>query len=115
MIAPFVLMTVLFFRAVTLPNAGEGIRYYILSMDFGKLFSPETWGVACGQILFRYLRSCRGPGNLRDINSNPTTSSCSYRKGLLLPQPQRHSLNCGLMIICGDHLNCGLMIICGDL
>ena len=48
---PFLLLVVMFFRAVTLPGAGKGLEYYT-RFDTDKCFDPEVWALACGQILF---------------------------------------------------------------
>ncbi len=50
-LAPFFLMAILFFRAISLEGAGAGIAYY-LTPNIVKLFDPRTWSAACGQILF---------------------------------------------------------------
>eukprot|EP01061_Rhynchopus_euleeides_P007675 TRINITY_DN1673_c0_g1_i1.p1 TRINITY_DN1673_c0_g1~~TRINITY_DN1673_c0_g1_i1.p1 ORF type:complete len:760 (+),score=340.57 TRINITY_DN1673_c0_g1_i1:131-2410(+) len=49
---PFLLSIVLFFRAVTLPGALEGIEAYVGTWDFDKLREPQIWTDAVGQIFF---------------------------------------------------------------
>ncbi|CAD5123410.1 DgyrCDS11761 [Dimorphilus gyrociliatus] len=48
---PYVVLLILFFRAVTLDGAGDGIKYY-LSPQWEKLATPKVWADAAGQIFF---------------------------------------------------------------
>ncbi|XP_063055804.1 sodium-dependent dopamine transporter [Engraulis encrasicolus] len=48
---PYVVLTVLLIRGVTLPGASAGIKAY-LSVDFYKLLKPQVWIEAATQICF---------------------------------------------------------------
>ena len=39
--APYLLMTILFVRGVTLPGAAEGLKYYVVPV-WGKLLDPQV-------------------------------------------------------------------------
>ena len=49
---PVLLITILLFKAVTLPGAGAGIDFYLGKFDASELYNGELWSAACGQILF---------------------------------------------------------------
>jgi len=48
---PWICLFILFIRGITLPNASEGLAYY-LTPDFTRIFDPEIWLLAYGQIFF---------------------------------------------------------------
>lgn len=48
---PYICLTAFFIRAVTLPNAGTGISYYV-TPDFSALGNPVVWQRAATQIFF---------------------------------------------------------------
>jgi len=48
---PWICLLILFIRGITLPNAIDGLAYY-LTPDFSKIFDPEIWLLAYGQIFF---------------------------------------------------------------
>jgi solute carrier family 6 GABA transporter-like protein 1 len=49
---PIVMLFVLLGRSVSLPNAIDGIRYYVAEWHSEKLGTGDIWQAACGQIFF---------------------------------------------------------------
>eukprot|EP01062_Namystynia_karyoxenos_P064828 TRINITY_DN5795_c2_g1_i1.p1 TRINITY_DN5795_c2_g1~~TRINITY_DN5795_c2_g1_i1.p1 ORF type:complete len:867 (+),score=256.58 TRINITY_DN5795_c2_g1_i1:83-2602(+) len=56
---PFLLALILFFRAVTLDGAGDGVHAYLGKWDWDLLREPEMWTDAMGQTFFT-LSVCFG-------------------------------------------------------
>lgn len=48
---PYVILTIFLIRGVTLPGAGEGLKY-LFKPDFSKLWNINVWVDAVQQILF---------------------------------------------------------------
>jgi len=51
-IFPYVMITALIIRGVTLPGAMKGLEFYILHVDMKKLLTMKTWIAASSQALF---------------------------------------------------------------
>ncbi|VDM60130.1 unnamed protein product [Angiostrongylus costaricensis] len=50
--SPYLIIAMLFFRAITLEGSGEGLYYYMGKPDFSKLTEHQTWSAALVQICF---------------------------------------------------------------
>jgi solute carrier family 6 amino acid transporter-like protein 5/7/9/14 len=50
---PFIVITALFIRGVTLPGSGNGISFYV-TPQWDKLASPGVWGDASSQIFYSF-------------------------------------------------------------
>ncbi|XP_061577104.1 sodium- and chloride-dependent GABA transporter 2-like [Cololabis saira] len=69
---PYVMMVVLLIRAITLPGASGGIRFYLYP-DVGRLSDPQVWVEAGSQIFFSYaicLGSLTALGSYNKYNNN---------------------------------------------
>uniref|UniRef100_H3D0C9 Solute carrier family 6 member 12 n=1 Tax=Tetraodon nigroviridis TaxID=99883 RepID=H3D0C9_TETNG len=80
---PYLLLFIIFIRGVTLPGAGEGVRFY-LTPDFSKLAdpnSPQVWADAGTQVFFSYA-VCQGV--LTSLGSYNKYNNNCYRDCLAL-------------------------------
>uniref|UniRef100_A0A673BEN7 Transporter n=1 Tax=Sphaeramia orbicularis TaxID=375764 RepID=A0A673BEN7_9TELE len=71
-IFPYLLLFILFVRGVTLPGAGEGIKYYFMP-DISRIGDPHVWCDAVREVLFSYA-VCHGVftamGSYNKYNNN---------------------------------------------
>ncbi len=72
---PYLLITVLLIRAVTLENASEGLVYY-LKPNMTRLQDGQTWLDAATQVMFTYSL---GIGNMAALGSYNTYNHNFFR------------------------------------
>ncbi|XP_049616193.1 sodium- and chloride-dependent betaine transporter [Syngnathus scovelli] len=77
---PYLLLIILFIRGVSLPGAGEGLKYYLLP-DISKMRNPEIWLDAGTQVFFSYAVS---QGVLTSLGSYNKYNNNCYRDCLVL-------------------------------
>ncbi|KAL7640589.1 UNVERIFIED_CONTAM: hypothetical protein RMT77_008864 [Armadillidium vulgare] len=77
---PYVLMVILFFRGITLPGAGTGIKYYLIP-DIEKLKDVNVWLEAVSQVFWSYALVL---GSLVALGSYNRFDNNCYRDSLLL-------------------------------
>ncbi|XP_071797325.1 sodium- and chloride-dependent GABA transporter 1-like [Asterias amurensis] len=76
---PYVLITILLIRAVTLENASEGLIYY-LKPNMTRLQDGQTWLDAATQIFFSYSL---GLGNMAALGSYNAFNHNFFRDGVI--------------------------------
>lgn len=91
-LAPYVVLTILLVRGVSLPGAADGIRYY-LTPEWHKLRNSKVWIDAASQIFFSL-----GPGfgTLLALSSYNKFNNNCYRDALLTS-----SINCLTSFLAG--------------
>ena len=67
--APYLLMTILFVRGVTLPGAAEGLKYYVVPV-WGKLLDPQVGLRHAFFLISKLLRRDILYGNFRLLFGN---------------------------------------------
>lgn len=78
---PYVMLTILLIRGVTLPGAWDGIYFYIYP-NFDKLKQPKVWAAAAVQIFFSMTP---GYGVLTTMSSHNKFRSSSMRTAKIVP------------------------------
>ncbi|XP_072039486.1 sodium-dependent proline transporter-like [Amphiura filiformis] len=77
---PYIVLTVLLIRGVTLPGSANGILYYI-KPDFNKLLEGKVWRAAANQVFFSYGAAWGAMHTLASYN--PFNNNC-YRDALVI-------------------------------
>ncbi|XP_042859910.1 sodium- and chloride-dependent glycine transporter 2-like [Penaeus japonicus] len=78
---PYVMLTILLIRGMTLPGAWDGIYFYIYP-NFDKLRQPKVWAAAAVQIFFSMTP---GYGVLTTMSSHNKFRSSSMRTAKIVP------------------------------
>jgi len=64
---PYVLLTILFFRGITLPGAGNGIKFFIYP-EWSRLSDLKVWADAASQMFFGLGPGWGGIVNMASFN-----------------------------------------------
>ncbi|XP_061663815.1 sodium- and chloride-dependent betaine transporter-like isoform X1 [Syngnathoides biaculeatus] len=77
---PYLMLILLFLRGVSLPGAGEGLKFYLLP-DFGRLGDLDVWFDAGTQVFFSFAVS---QGVLTSLGSYNKYNNNCYRECMAL-------------------------------
>ncbi|XFF83587.1 hypothetical protein AB1E18_009806 [Capra hircus] len=77
---PYVVLTILFFRGMTLEGASTGIKYY-LTPQWDKILEAKVWGDAASQIF--YSLGCAWGGLITMASYNKFHNNC-YRDSVII-------------------------------
>nr|XP_011456838.2 sodium- and chloride-dependent glycine transporter 1 [Crassostrea gigas] len=89
---PYLVLTILFIRGVTLPGAGAGIYFYLVP-EWEKLLTFKVWGDAAVQIF--YSVGMAWGGLITMASFNKFNNNC-YRDAMIVPL-----INCGTSVFAG--------------
>lgn len=89
---PYVILTILLIRGVTLEGAGDGIYFY-LKPDFSRLLDPQVWIDGGTQILYSFDLAL---GAVITLGSYSKFSNNFYRDTFIIT-----SINCGTSLYAG--------------
>lgn len=78
---PYIIISILFVRSITLDGSRIGLDYYLFKLDFTKLFVFDSWQKAATQVCFSLAV---GFGGLLSLSSyNPRSYNC-FRDAFLI-------------------------------
>ncbi|XP_011414893.3 sodium- and chloride-dependent glycine transporter 1 [Magallana gigas] len=89
---PYLVLTILLIRGVTLPGAGAGIYFYLVP-EWEKLLTFKVWGDAAVQIF--YSVGMAWGGLITMASYNKFNNNC-YRDAMIVPL-----INCGTSVFAG--------------
>ncbi|GMT14187.1 hypothetical protein PFISCL1PPCAC_28939, partial [Pristionchus fissidentatus] len=78
---PYLIITILFFRGVTLPGAGKGVRYFLTNPDWSKILQIDTWTAALSQACFSLSI---GAGSMIVMSSYSKREHPNYRDSVII-------------------------------